>query len=49
MKKPAILATTLTLLAPPIMAADDPCNTGTFHSCLMFMHQRIGQLEKETH
>jgi hypothetical protein len=35
MKKPAILAI-LTLLAPPIMAADDPCNTqiGTFHSCL---------------
>ncbi|RKZ85018.1 MAG: hypothetical protein DRR19_16940 [Candidatus Parabeggiatoa sp. nov. 1] len=49
MKKPAILAT-LTLLAPPMMAADDPCNPntgGTFHSCITFMLQRIGQLEKE--
>ncbi|RKZ77297.1 MAG: hypothetical protein DRR19_28070, partial [Candidatus Parabeggiatoa sp. nov. 1] len=50
MKKPAILATTLTLLAPPMMAADDPCNPdtgGTFHSCLTHILQRIGQLEKE--
>jgi hypothetical protein len=50
MKKPAILATTLTLLAPPIIAADDPCNPdkgGTFLSCITSMNQRIGQLEKE--
>ena len=49
MKKPAILAI-LTLLAPPMMAADDPCNPdtgGTFHSCITFMLQRIGQLEKQ--
>jgi hypothetical protein len=47
MKKLAILAT-LTLLAPPIMAADDPCNPdkgGTFLSCITSMNQRIGQLE----
>jgi uncharacterized small protein (DUF1192 family) len=50
MKKPAILATTLTLLAPPMMAADDPCNPdkgGTFLSCITSMNQRIGQLEKK--
>ncbi len=50
MKKPAILAT-LTLLAPPMMAADDPCNPdtgGTFLSCITSMNQRIGKLEKET-
>jgi len=49
MKKPAILAT-LTLLAPPMMAADEPCNPdrgGTFHSCLTHMLERIGQLETE--
>ncbi|RKZ74354.1 MAG: hypothetical protein DRR19_30180 [Candidatus Parabeggiatoa sp. nov. 1] len=48
MKKPAILAT-LTLLAPPMMAADEPCNPdgGTFHSCITSMNQRIGQLEKQ--
>ncbi|RKZ77294.1 MAG: hypothetical protein DRR19_28055 [Candidatus Parabeggiatoa sp. nov. 1] len=49
MKKPAILAT-LMLLAPPMMAADEPCNPdtgGTFHSCITFMLERIGQLEKE--
>jgi regulator of replication initiation timing len=50
MKKPAILATTLTLLAPPMMAADDPCNPdkgGTLLSCITSMNQRIGQLEKK--
>jgi hypothetical protein len=50
MKKTARLATTLTLLAPPMMAADDPCNPdkgGTFLSCITSMNQRIGQLEKE--
>jgi len=51
MKKPAILAT-LTLLAPPMMAADDPCNhpkTGDISSlsCIPQMDQRIKQLEKE--
>jgi len=46
MKKPAILAT-LTLLAPPMMAADDPCMGDISFSCIPHMNQRIEQLEKE--
>ncbi|RKZ74353.1 MAG: hypothetical protein DRR19_30175 [Candidatus Parabeggiatoa sp. nov. 1] len=47
MKTPAILAT-LTLVAPPMMAAPgNPETSGTFHCCITQINQRIGQPEKE--
>jgi len=49
MKKPAILAT-LMLLAPPVMAADDPCNHSTGDislSCIPHLNQNIRELEEK--
>jgi hypothetical protein len=48
MKKLSLL---LILLAPPIVAADDPCHpkTGTYPGCIGYLSQQIDVLKKQNH